>query len=302
MCGVAGIFLKRGTERLGPKLVEMLKLIHHRGMDSSGLALYAPPRPGRYYCRVAVQDEKAGIQLKALLARAAGVEPGILEGTNSSQKVYTAVLEAEDTEIDRVYREIDSRAESCVHSLSSSLLVVKDLGEAGNLNHARYLEQFPARHGLAHVRLATESIDNLNYAHPFTSPIYPSLSIAHNGQLTNYFNLRRKLERQGIYFKTNNDSEVIAHYLAYRVRKDGKTLMEAMHLAMDDLDGVFSCIVGTEQEMGIFQDRLGLKPILVHELPDMVLLGSEQICFAGQAVQTGESWEIKPGEAVVWSH
>lgn len=302
MCGVAGIFLKQGTDYLGGKLLEMLRLIRHRGMDSSGVALYGPPRTGRYCCRISFREKEAFAGLETLLGDRVKVVESYCEPTNSPYTMFTAVLEADEVEIGRLYREINARTDLCVHSLDQSVLVVKDIGEAKFLRGARSLENFSARHGIGHVRLATESIDNLNFAHPFTSALYPALAIVHNGQLTNYFNLRRRLERRGVVFKTHNDSELIAHYLAYQITREGRALQEALELAIEELDGVYSCLVATENEVGAFQDRLGLKPILVCELPGMVLFGSERICFAPLQVEAGESWEIKPGEARTWSH
>ena len=302
MCGIAGIFLKNHTERLGTTLVEMLKLIRHRGMDSSGLALYGPCQPGRYYCRVSLQKPEDLALAKSIIDGKVVVDDGFCETTNSSYLMYNAVLSGDQAQIDQIYHEIDSHWNLCVHSLGSCLVVAKDLGDAENLAGVRFVADFNAFHGIGHVRLATESIDNLNFAHPFTSETFPSLSIVHNGQLTNYFNLRRRLERAGVSFKTRNDSELIAHYLAYQLSVRGKTLRESLEQAIEELDGVYSCLVATGSEIGAFQDRLGLKPILVCELPDMVLFGSERICFTPVSVEAGESWEIKPGEARTWSH
>jgi glutamine phosphoribosylpyrophosphate amidotransferase len=240
--------------------------------------------------------------LTNILDGKAVVTDSFCETTNSSYLMYNAVLEGDETQISRIYQEIDRQPGLCVHSLGQSVMVAKDLGDAENLANVRFINNFSAFHGIGHVRLATESIDNLNFAHPFTSEIFPLLSIVHNGQLTNYFNLRRRLERAGVSFKTKNDSELIAHYIARLLSRQGKTLQEALEQAIEDLDGVYSCLVATDREIGAFQDRLGLKPILVCELPDMVLFGSERICFTPITVEAGASWEIKPGEARTWSH
>lgn len=302
MCGIAGFFLKSGGIIPGAVLMEMLKQIPHRGSDSSGVALLANPRENIYYCRISFRDEGERSAAENMLAARSRVLDCFVEKTNSPYLVLSAVLEGEAGEIGRLYGEINGRPGLCVHSLSQSLVVIKDIGRAGQLAGCRLLGQLSATHGIGHVRLATESIDNLNFAHPFTSQLYPALAIVHNGQLTNYFNLRRTLERKGIVFKTANDSELIAHYLAFRVAVEGKSFQEALECSVEDLDGVYSYLAVTESAVGAVQDRLGLKPILVCEMPEMVLFGSERTCFSPLNIESGKNWEIKPGEARVWSH
>lgn len=302
MCGIAGFFLKRGGALPGSLIIEMLSKIPHRGSDSSGVALQVIPREEVYYCRVSFRDRDEGAEAGKMLSASCQVLESFVEKTNSSYLMLSAVLKGDQAGVDRLYDEINSRPGLCVHSLSPTLVVIKDIGRADRLAGHRLLGRLAATHGIGHVRLATESIDNLDFAHPFTSRACPDLAIVHNGQLTNYFNRRRMLERRGIAFKTANDSELIAHYLAYRVSAEGKSLQEALDLSVEDLDGVYSYLAVTAGAVGAVQDRLGLKPILVHEMDEMVLFGSERVCFSPIDTGDGKSWEIRPGEARVWSH
>jgi hypothetical protein len=151
------------------------------------------------------------------------------------------------------------------------------------------------------VRLATESVENINFAHPFVSYIDPELAIVHNGQFTNYFNTRRKLEAQGVRFKTNNDSEMAAHFLAFQMKEKNMDLEEALHLALDEFDGVFTLLVSTPHQVGALRDRLGIKPMLYFEKDeDTVLFGSEQICLT-PIVSDVYATEMEPGGVMTWS-
>ena len=156
-------------------------------------------------------------------------------------------------------------------------------------------------HGIGHVRLATESVENINFAHPFVSYIYPELALVHNGQFTNYFNMRRKMQGWGIRFKTNNDSEMAAHFIAYQMKEKGMDLEQALNLGLETFDGVFTLLVSTENQIGALRDRLGIKPMLFFEKRDAtVLFGSEQICLT-PIVSDVYATEMDPGGVKVWS-
>ncbi len=304
MCGIAAVMLSGGTAPLGLTVAEMLKMIRHRGGDSSGLALYTPP-PGdgsTHWARISLRNPERDVEtVQEIMDRFGRLASYRIEPSHSAYWVLDGRVEVEPERLTDLYRAIDERPELCVHSLSRTLKVYKDLGNAENLEAYRDLAGIPCTHLIGHVRLATESLDNLNFAHPFSSPLQPDLAIVHNGQLTNYFNLRRRLERRGVRFKTQNDSELIAHYLAWKVGVESRTLSEAMADSLDELDGVYSYLVSTAKEIGAVQDRLGLKPILIHESDEMVLIGSEQICFS-PVLMTAYGLEIRPGEARVWSN
>ena len=158
-----------------------------------------------------------------------------------------------------------------------------------------------ATHGIGHVRLATESVEDINFAHPFVSYLYPEMALVHNGQFTNYFNMRRKLQSLGVRFKTNNDSEMAAHFLAYQMKEKGMNLEEALHAGLEAFDGVFTLLVSTESQIGALRDRLGIKPMLYFEQGNStVLFGSEQICLT-PIVSDVYATEMDPGGVMTWS-
>jgi glutamine phosphoribosylpyrophosphate amidotransferase len=204
-------------------------------------------------------------------------------------------------QLSRLHWDIDSHPNLCVHSLGKQLKVYKDQGSAEDLVKVHDIKVGKCTHGIGHVRLATESVENINFAHPFGSYIYPELSLVHNGQFTNYFNTRRKLEKLGIRFKTANDTEMAAHFIAYEMKEKGKDLEAALHLALDAFDGIFTILVATGDQIGAFRDRLAFKPVVIYEQKDsMVLFGSEQISLT-PIISDVYASEMEPGGVKVWS-
>ena len=138
-------------------------------------------------------------------------------------------------------------------------------------------------------------------AHPFWATGFEDIAIVHNGQLTNYWKMRRRLERRGFAFNTDNDSELVAVYLAEKLDK-GNSLESALETAIDDMDGTFSFLVSTPTEIGYAKDHLAAKPMVLLENDDMIAIASEEVSinrlFPGQSVN---STEPAPGTFRTWS-
>ncbi len=162
------------------------------------------------------------------------------------------------------------------------------------------VESFNGSHGIGHVRLATESDVAPEAAHPFWATGFADVAIVHNGQITNYWKMRRRLVKRGYEFNTDNDSELIAVYLADKLSQD-IPLKEALRTSIDDMDGTFSFLVSTKNEMGYAKDRLAAKPMVKFENDDMVAIASEEVSlnklFPGQALNTSEP---PPGTYETW--
>ena len=154
-----------------------------------------------------------------------------------------------------------------------------------------HVASFSGTHGLGHVRLATESDVKPEAAHPFWATGFADIAIVHNGQITNYWKMRRRLEQRGFAFNTENDSELIAVYLADKLQQ-GVKLEEALRTSIEDLDGTFSFLVSTKDEIGYAKDNLAVKPMIMYETDDMVAIASEEVSlnklFPGQALDTME--------------
>ena len=98
--------------------------------------------------------------------------------------------------------------------------------------------------------MATESDVDISGAHPYWAYPFADIAVVHNGQLTNYFQWKRRLERSGHRFQSECDSEIIAVYLAQKM-SDGLSLEDAMNASLDDLDGVFTYICVTGEALAL---------------------------------------------------
>jgi len=298
MCGIAGLIAK-DSPTLGNDLINMLKELGHRGKDATGVAVYE--NRDTIDLRVSMTSEQYQKDLEGILR---------LYGTISNNRIYRgqgiftfyeASVDMDAARVSDLNWDIDSHPSICVHSLGRHIKVYKDEGSAEELQNCHKIPAIAGTHGIGHVRLATESVENINFAHPFISYIYPELAIVHNGQFTNYFNIRRKMESWGVRFKTNNDSEMAAHFLAYQMKEKRIDLEEALHLGLETFDGVFTLLVSTSHQIGALRDRLGIKPMLFFEKEGAtVLFGSEQICLT-PIVSDVYATEMEPGGVQVWS-
>jgi hypothetical protein len=187
-----------------------------------------------------------------------------------------------------------------VLSLGHALEIVKDLGDAESVASQYHLDKVMGTHAIGHVRMATESDVDISGAHPYWAYPFSDVAVVHNGQLTNYHEWRRRLERHGHRFQSECDSEIIAVYLAEKM-SNGSSLKEAMKLSLEELDGVFTYICVTEDELGMAKDELAAKPLVLYESDDVIALASEEIAIS--KVIEGEISTFDPyeGDVRVWS-
>jgi glutamine phosphoribosylpyrophosphate amidotransferase len=214
--------------------------------------------------------------------------------------VYSELtLQIEDAAVPELHAAINAMTGLYVHSFGRGMKVYKEGEPVANLGSRHRIDHDPGTHGIGHVRMATESAEDINAAHPFVSPFYSDLSMVHNGQFTNYYNLRRSLESKGAVFNTLNDSEAASHLLACTMNKNGGDLEGALAYALEQLDGIFCIVAATSHQLGFVRDRLGVKPLLYFEDDGMRLFGSEQIEFT-HLFPDACADEVEPGEVRVW--
>lgn len=291
----------KGERNLGPTMIGMLGLLKHRGRDATGAAFYRATPAANARARVSLTNAHSDLDLLCSLIEGHGGEiiEYEVEHTSSPYLMFRGLVSIKEEHLPKLIDLINSHPMLCVHSFGRSIEVVKDVGTADSLACYDEMNEMPASHSIGHTRLATESIDNINFGHPLAATVVPELSIVHNGQLTNYYRLRRRMEDLGIKFKTFNDSELIAHYLAYQIRVKGMGFQEALEHSVGVFDGVYSYLCATPDGIGAVRDRLGLKPILFAEKGDVLLLGSEQ-CAIESVDPNVFAEEMSPGEVRVW--
>ena len=148
-----------------------------------------------------------------------------------------------------------------VVSVGRRLEIVKQVGSPSHLEKAFHISRFRGRHGIGHTRLSTESVVDLSHSQPFWGHGYPDLAIVHNGHITNYHQLRRRYEQRGVRFYTENDSEIVATFLANKLRQGATFAHRDGDACCTELDGSFSCLVATDCEFGFVKDPFSFKPL-----------------------------------------
>jgi glutamate synthase domain-containing protein 1 len=299
MCGIAGILYKgeHPDMNIGQALISMLDGCQHRGPDSTGFALYHEPRADHLRLRFLVGTGNGAAEMNSNIKKMLGeFQAEIVEEELIGTTLRLIVKFSGD--LQRFAYAMERAAK--VVSIGSSLDIIKDVGGAHDVDDTYHVDDFKGSHGIGHVRLATESDVAPEASHPFWATGFADVAIVHNGQITNYWKMRRRLEKRGFEFHTDNDSELIAVYLADKLSQD-ETLKDTLKTSIDDLDGTFSFLVSTKNEIGYAKDRLAAKPMIKFENDDLIAIASEEVSlnrlFPGQALNTSEP---PPGTYNTW--
>jgi glutamate synthase domain-containing protein 1 len=189
-----------------------------------------------------------------------------------------------------------------IHLLGAGLRMelYKDVGLPGDVAARFGLAAMSGTHAIGHTRMATESSVTTDGAHPFSTGLDQCL--VHNGSLSNHNAVRRMLRHQGLSFETENDSEVAAGYLTWRMR-EGASLAQALTDSLDDLDGFYTFVVGTESGFAVLRDPIACKPAIMAETGDYVAFGSEYRALAMLPdIEKARLFEPEPGKVYVWEH
>ena len=311
MCGIAGLIHKGKSTNVGGEMQKMLQSLKHRGPDSTGYALYGSGESKDYILRFKVgenvKEGSSAIMEDASLydQRNKEVNQKIIEAGGKIIKEeqvtpYSSryIINYEGDLLD-LSRKIESVEMAEILSLGKSLELIKDIGDAKVVADQYNLNNFEGTHGIGHTRMATESGVDIRSAHPYWAYPYSDVSVVHNGQLTNYWNNRRALERKGMRFMSSCDSELIAVYLANKIR-DGEGLENAMRSSLSDLDGVFTYMVATQDQLGMAKDHMAAKPMVLYESDDLVACASEEVAIRTILPHEIDTYDPYQGEVKVW--
>ncbi|MDX6535290.1 MAG: methylamine---glutamate N-methyltransferase subunit [Gaiellales bacterium] len=308
MCGIAGIIYRDGARDIGRDMTRMLQSMKHRGPDSTGYALYGPPTSS-VVMRYTLADsndardfdfsERLERNRQEVEARMKSLGATIEEVEAETEYAYRVTLNY-DGDMKALADYIEDVPHAEVLSLGHSLEIVKDLGDAETVAEQYDLDDFNGTHAIGHVRMATESDVDISGAHPYWAYPFADVAVVHNGQLTNYFQWRRRLERSGHRFQSECDSEIIAVYLAEKM-SNGLSLEEAMRKSLDELDGVFTYICVTGDALGVAKDEMAAKPLVLYESDDLVALASEEIAIRAIIDREIDTYDPYEGEVLVWT-
>ncbi len=309
MCGIAGIIHRGGSGDVGREMTAMLQALKHRGPDSAGFAVYGRPDGGHIVMRFKVaeqedlatgfaihreiEERKAAVDERLV---SSGVEIVSQETPTEYAFRYTIAYDGDLRRLADYVEDIDGAE---ILSLGSALELVKDLGDAERVSGQYGLGGFVGTHAIGHTRMATESDVDIRSAHPYWAYPFTDVAVVHNGQLTNYWNMRRAMERRGHRFMSDCDSELIAVYLAAKIADD-VDLERAMRDSVADLDGVFTYIVTTSDSIGMAKDVMAAKPMVLYEADDLVALASEEVAIRSILAHEIDTWDPYEGEVRVW--
>ncbi|MGQ9468748.1 MAG: glutamine amidotransferase [Nitrososphaerales archaeon] len=275
--------------------------LQHRGRDSAGVAIYnkSSPTNNEYILRIFTRDIiGAASEVATAIAKAGGDIRSIQLNSVNSFGFDRYTIRAKKEYLEKMVHEINSTKASRVLSIGRSMEIIKDVCTVEELDKRFRVSDLDGTHGIGHVRFSTESQVDLFHAHPFQSFNYPDIAVVHNGQITNYYKMKDRLERRGHRFETENDSELIVHYVADRL-ENGLDLEEALNESVKDLDGPFSYIISMPDAIGVAKDKLGLRPALVLESDKIFAIASEEVALRALG-HTGTIRNLRPGEVVTW--
>lgn len=301
MCGIAGI-IPTEPGAVGDSLVRMLDGCQHRGPDSTGFAMYGEPHADRLICRIYLSHPGTSTEAKVLADQVFTIIDAN-GGTVLANRFEHENLRIElnvSGNVQSLCYAIENQVGVEIFSMGSSLEIFKGIGTANEVDDVYGVSAFRGTHGIGHVRLATESKVAVSSSHPFWAYGFNDVAIVHNGQITNYHKMKRRLMQRGFQFRTDNDSELIAVYLADKL-SDGGGLDEILAQSVKELDGTFSFLVATADAIGFAKDNLAAKPMVVLEREDVIAVASEEVSlnrlFPGETLPTYEPF---PGTYRTW--
>jgi methylamine---glutamate N-methyltransferase subunit A len=272
----------------------MLEQLSDRGPDSAGVAFYRDPAPPGW-CKVSLHSPSPKPEWENLTAELQ-VEFGEASPpqVRATHAVFTIAGEAEDA----AAWLLECHPELTLMSAGRSIEIYKEADLPTRFVQKFALHEIAGSHALGHTRMATESRVTTAGSHPFSTGL--DLCLVHNGSLSNHNRLRRTLEREGMVFRTENDSEVAAGYLTWRLR-EGASLEQALEGCLDDLDGFYTFAVGTADGFAVLRDPIACKPAVMAETDEWVAMASEYRAIAVlPGAEDAVLWEPAPGHVYSW--
>ena len=309
MCGIAGVIHRGGASGVGAEMTSMLQALKHRGPDSTGFALYGTPVEGDHIMRLKLAEQEdmgSGFGIHARIrGRAEEVDRRLAElgvtvkDRAASTEYAVRYVISYDGDLEHLARYVEDVEGTEILSLGSALELVKDLGDATVVSEQYDLGGMRGTHAIGHTRMATESDVDIRSAHPYWAFPYNDISVVHNGQLTNYWLKRREMERRGHRFMSDCDSELLAVYTAHHLA-NGITLEESLERSILEIDGVFTYLVATHDQLGMAKDTMAAKPLVLYESDDLIALASEEVAIRAILPEEIDTYDPYDEETRVW--
>ncbi len=182
-----------------------------------------------------------------------------------------------------------------VSAESGKLHAHRAMGLVADVFNPQTLARLPGRSAIGHVRYATAGGSEARNVQPLSVEYaHGKIAVAHNGNLVNAGELRARLEAQGSIFQTNSDTECIVHLLAHARQA---TTTERITSALEQVEGAYSLLFLTENQLIAVRDPSGFRPLALGRLKDAFVFASETCAF--DLIEAEFIREIEPGEMVV---
>ena len=298
MCGIVGLFLKDKSLELtlGEMLTQMLITMSDRGPDSAGIAVYKNPKNS--FTKITVQSSQPQIDFENIK-----IELDNLFNQNLEIMIIDthAIITIETKYLNNI-KEIlaTSFSNLRIMSIGDSIEIYKEVGLPETVANRFDISKMSGSHGIGHTRMATESAVTTMGAHPFSTG--NDQCLVHNGSLSNHNSLRRKLRKEGIECETDNDTEVAAAFLTYKMN-EGYNLGDALKAGITELDGFYTFLVGAKNGFGVLRDAIAYKPAVLAETEQYVAFGSEYRALVNLPnIDSAKVWEPEPATVYFWEH
>jgi glutamate synthase domain-containing protein 1 len=294
MCGIVGLFLKDAKlqPELGALTSSMLATLCDRGPDSAGFAVYGGEVGGHVKLTLRAP---AGFAWDRVMRELAKVSGSPLRQTIRDTHAVVLVPAKQEAAI---RAEIARTAGVDIVGSGRRMEIYKEVGRPDRVAQRFGLAKMTGTHAIGHTRMATESAVTTNGAHPFTTG--PDQCLVHNGSLSNHNAVRRELVRSGLLFQTDNDTEVAAGYITWKIR-EGASLEQALDASLTALDGFYTFVVGTESGFGVLRDPIACKPAVMAETERWVAFGTEYRALVDlPGVNSATVWEPEPARVYRW--
>ncbi|MEM7399523.1 MAG: glutamine amidotransferase family protein [Pseudomonadota bacterium] len=294
MCGIVGLFIKDPAlePELGRLTAGMLETMTGRGPDSAGFAVYGAGEDGR------TKITLRGTSANAIRDTVSKIEKAFPDANAILHDTHAVVSIATGDGIRFDHWLADECGETEVVGRGNRMEIFKEVGLPADVAARFGLATMRGTHAIGHTRMATESAVTTDGAHPYSTG--QDQCLVHNGSLSNHNNLRRELRREGMTFETENDTEVAAGYLTHRMH-EGLSLGDALEVGLNDLDGFYTFVVGTENGFGVLRDGIACKPAVMAETDQYVAFGSEYRVLADlPGIGQARIWEPEPATVYFW--
>jgi len=296
MCGIVGLYLKNPKlqSKLGSLFKPMIIEMTNRGPDSAGVAIYRNPVK-KNQIKFSLAHDDANYNWKKIdtaIETALKCDASIKKIGNHCILVTTAKEDAVVKWLKVHHPEV--RVVGSGHTIE----IFKEVGLPAAVYEKFNLDEAKGTHIIGHTRMATESAVTTAGSHPFATGA--DLCLVHNGSLSNHNRLRENLRREGMEFQTENDTEVAAAYMTWKLRS-GASLKEALEDGIKDLDGFYTFLVGTHDGFAVVRDPIACKHAVMAETDDWVAMATEYRAIAHlPGADDAKIWEPEPTTIYTW--